>query len=151
MPSALVRPLRWSLLVTVAAAAACSAIRFDPEPEPTPSAEPPPPPPAVSVAGSWAGAWVIEGQRIEGTLVLRQDGPDLEATFASRALGGDAAGEGNLERDGRVELDLKYNVACPGTAKLTGNLLQDGTRLGGSLTATDCTGKAAGTFSFARR
>ena len=145
MESPLFRSLRLSLLVTLAG---CSAIRVDPEPEPQPGQ---PAARAVSLAGSWAGVWEIEGQRIEGTLVVRQAASDLEATFASPALGGDATGDGSLEDDGRVELDLKYNLACPGTAKLTGNVQQEGTRLGGSLTATDCTGKANGTFSFARR
>jgi hypothetical protein len=128
--------------------AACSAIRFEEE-----ETAPPPPPaaaPAVTLAGSWAGVWEIEGQRIEGTLVLRQEGTDLRATFASRALGGDAVGSGSLE-DRRVQLELKYNIACPGTARLSGDVLGEADRLDGALVATDCTGRATGSFSFARR
>jgi hypothetical protein len=145
MNSAPLRPI--TALALASLVCACSAIRFEEEP-PTPQATPPTP--AVAVAGSWAGVWEIEGQRIEGTLVLRQEGTDLRATFASPSLGGDAVGSGSLE-DRRVQLELKYNVACPGTAQLSGDLLGEGTLLDGALIATDCTGRATGTFSFARR
>ena len=130
-------------------AAGCGAIRFEPDGEPEPPARREEPP--ASVAGSWAGIWEIEGQRIEGTLVVRQDGNDLRATFVSPALGGDAVGTGSVEDDGRVRLELKYNVSCAGTAQLTGELLEQGTRLGGTLAASDCTGRASGTFAFSRR
>ena len=141
----------WSMAVLVASAAAgCSAIRFESEPEPA-AAPAPDPRPVASLAGSWAGMWEIEGQRIQGTLVLRQNGADLQATFASPALGGDAAGAGNLDADGQVELELSYNVACPGTARLTGEVLDRAGRLSGTLVATDCTGRANGTFAFSRR
>jgi hypothetical protein len=146
MSRALHRSIQLSLLAALSAG--CSAIRFDPEPESAPA---PSRPRLVSLDGSWGGVWEIEGQRIEGTLVLRQDGSDLEATFASPTLGGTATGEGSLEDDGQVELDLAYNIACPGTARLTGSLQGQGSRLGGALIATDCTGKANGTFSFTRR
>ena len=50
------------LTLTVLLASGCSAIRFEPEPQPAPDTAPAP---AVSLAGSWAGVWEIEGQRIE--------------------------------------------------------------------------------------
>jgi hypothetical protein len=145
MDSALLRSI--TALSLASLVCACSAIRFEEEPAPQAAT---PPAPGLTVAGSWAGRWEIEGQRIEGTLVLRQEGTDLRATFASPSLGGDAVGSGSLE-DRRVQLELKYNVACPGTAQLSGDLVGEGTQLDGALVATDCTGRATGTFSFARR
>jgi hypothetical protein len=145
--SAPVRSLALSSLVLLGCA--CSAIRSVEDPEPQPQPQPPTPPP-VMVAGSWAGAWEIEGRRLEGTLLVRQEGTDLRATFTSRALGGEAVGSGKLD-DRRVQLDLSYNVACPGTARLSGDVLGEGALLDGALTASDCTGRATGTFSFARR
>jgi hypothetical protein len=106
--------------------------------------------PLPALAGAWAGSWVVEGQRIDGTLTLRQDGSDLSATFTSRGLGGDATGSGKVDAQGQVHLQLKYRTTCGGSAQLTG-ALDGGGRLGGSLSASDCTGKAAGTFSFTRR
>ena len=136
-------PLLALLLATPLAG--CGAIRFE---EDTPAAARAPAPP--SVAGAWTGAWVVEGQRVEGTLTLRQEGRALTATFSSAALGKAALGPGTVEPDGRVRLELEYDLACPGKARLAGVLGGQGTELGGTLTATDCTGEAAGTFAFSR-
>jgi hypothetical protein len=144
----LVRALALAFIAAIAAA--CSAIRFEEEPQP-PAPAPPPDQPVASVAGAWAGFWEIEGQRIQGTLTLRQDRGDLQATFASSALGSGAAGTGRVAADGSIALDLRYNIECPGTAQLDGDLMDRGGRLDGTLVATDCTGKANGTFSFSRR
>lgn len=123
------------------ASAACSAIRFGSE-------KPAVPPPAL--AGPWTGAWIVEGQRFDGSLVVRQSGADLTATFDSRGLGGEATGKGKVESDGSVRLELRYRTTCAGTAQLRGTVSDQGSRLGGALTASDCTGKANGTFSFTR-
>jgi hypothetical protein len=118
----------------------CGAIRFGSETPVTP-------PPAL--AGAWTGSWTVEGQRLDGTLSLRQNGTGLNATFTSKGLGGDAIGTGKVDGQGRLSLELKYRTTCAGTAKLTGALNQGG-QLGGAVAATDCTGKASGTFSFRR-
>ena len=122
------------------ALAGCGAIRFGSETPVTP-------PPAL--AGGWIGSWTVEGQRIDGTLSLRQNGAALSATFSSKGLGGDAVGTGKVDAQGRVSLELKYRTSCQGTAKLSG-ALDSGGQLGGAIAATDCTGKASGTFSFRR-
>lgn len=143
------RAVALSLLAFVAAG--CGAIRFDPDSEPQLPVPRPAPTAAAAVGGSWNGIWEIDGQRIEGTLTLRQTGSDLDATFASAALGSDAVGTGMVGEGDSVRLTLNYNVACPGTAELTGELRQQGALLGGSLVASDCTGRATGTFAFTRR
>lgn len=135
--------LRWALLATLLAG--CSAIRFEPDTPAIPDPEPP------RVEGSWNGAWIVEGQQVQGTLVIRQQGNELAATFSSAALGKPALGSGRVEDDGRVRLELEYDLSCPGKARMTGTLGEGGAVLGGALAATDCTGDAAGTFSFARR
>jgi hypothetical protein len=138
----------FATLAVAALICGCGAIRFESDPEPAP---PPPPPPSLPMlAGDWAGVWEIEGQRIQGTLVMQQAGTDLKATFSSSALGGAAYGTGSLDGE-RIQLELKYNLSCPGTARLTGDLQGQGTQIEGALSATDCTGKADGTFVFARR
>src|SRR5688572_22963192 len=104
--------------------AGCSAIRFEPD---TPPVEPPRQEarPAVSAAGSWAGAWVVEGQRIQGSLELAQSGADLTARFSSSALG-EATGSGKVGDDGQVSLELSYRTQCPGRARLTGQIMEEG-------------------------
>ena len=66
-------------------------------------------------------------------------------------MGKAALGFGSVRDDGRVRLELDYDLACPGKALMTGSLQDQGSRLGGTLAANDCTGKASGTFAFARR
>ena len=117
---------------------ACGVIRFGGDP------------PAVSLEGSWSGALEVEGQEIVGVLTLSQRGRVLGVMFSSTGLIGQATGSGTLEDGGSVRLELEYNVQCPGTIVLSGAILDQDTRLRGTLTATDCTGDASGAFVFAR-
>lgn len=105
---------------------------------------------AVRLDGSWTGALEVEGQEVVGVLTLSQRGRDLRARFSSTGLIGQASGSGRIEDAARVRLELKYNVQCPGAMVLSGAILDQGTRLLGSITATDCTGDAEGAFVFAR-
>jgi hypothetical protein len=124
----------------------CRAFRFEEEATP-----PAPAPRIVQLAGSWNGALEVEGNRIPGTLVLRQSADRLEASFAAAELGGETTGSGEIGEEGSVRLRLRYRTQCAGTVEMVGAILDDAGRLAGSLTASDCTGRAAGAFSFTRR
>ena len=126
-------------------AVGCSAIRFDPEPQ-KPEA-----PRVALLTGRWTGALEVEGHRISGTLLLRQEGEDLAASFTAPDLGGESSGAGTIQEDGSVQIELRYHTQCPGRVQLNGAVLDDAGRLAGSLAATDCTGRAAGAFTFVRR
>jgi hypothetical protein len=125
----------------------CRAFRFEEETSPATPA----PPRIVQLAGSWNGALEVEGNRIPGTLVLRQTADRLEASFAAAVLGGETTGSGEIGDDGSIRLELRYRTQCPGTVEMVGAILDQAGRLAGSLTASDCTGRAAGAFSFTRR
>ena len=71
-------------------------------------------------------------------------------TFTADQLGGESSGSGRVAEDGGLSLEIDYRTQCPGTLALTGAVLDGAARLAGSLTATDCTGRAAGAFSFTR-
>jgi hypothetical protein len=129
----------------------CRAFTVDPEPEPEPEPASIQTSRVVQLAGSWNGALQVEGQSIPGTLVLRQREERLEASFAAGALGGETSGSGAIGDRGSVRIELRYRTQCPGTVAMQGEILNDAGRLAGSLTATDCTGRAQGTFSFTRR
>jgi hypothetical protein len=125
----------------------CRAFRFEEEiPPATPG-----PPRIVQLAGNWNGALEVEGNRIPGTLVLRQTADQLQASFAAAELGGETTGSGEIGDEGSIRLELRYRTQCPGTVEMMGAILDDAGRLAGSLTASDCTGRAAGAFSFTRR
>lgn len=106
-------------------------------------------PPAARLEGAWSGALEVEGQQIVGTLTLIQRGRELRARFSSTGLIRQATGGGRIEDDGRVRLELEYNVQCSGAMVLSGEILEHDTRIRGRLTATDCTGSAEGAFVFA--
>jgi hypothetical protein len=118
---------------------ACSAIGFG-----GPPATPPP-----QLAGGWTGYIEVEGQQILGTLQVSQDDRDLGATFASTGLIGQARGQGKIEKDGTVTMELAYKTQCDGKMVLAGSA--DPARLQGTVSATDCTGTARGGFTFTRR
>jgi len=92
----------------------------------------------------------VEDQEIVGVLTLSQRGRDLGVMFSSTGLIGHVTGSGIIENGGQVRLELEYNVQCPGTIVLYGAIIDQHTRLRGSVTATDCTGDAEGVFVFAR-
>src|SRR5262245_10010771 len=119
----------------VLSVSACSAIGFGPD---TPVLPPPP------ISGTWAGAWHVDRQDLDGTLVVTQKGNSLTATFRSGTLVANASGSGKVEPDGRLRLELKYRTQCSGTVELDGALVEQGTRLDGVMSASDCTGKASG-------
>ena len=107
-------------------------------------------PTVPDVSGVWLGGVTVEGQVIEGTLDLTQEGSALEARFTAPAFGITAEGEGTVGVDGAVEIDLGYYMECAGSALMRGQLSADGTALSGTLQATDCTGQMVGAFDFAR-
>lgn len=132
------RAARFATFASLAfALTACSAIRFGSD-ELVPD-----------VAGSWIGSVEVEGGSLPGRLTLVQENRRLEASLTADDLGLTAAGRGEVDPDGNVELDLRYAMECPGTAALRGRL--EGGRLVGSMRASDCTGTYEGRFAFRRR
>lgn len=117
---------------------ACSAIRFGGDSIP-------------DVAGEWVGSVSVEGAALDGTLTIVQSGEDLDVSFSAPSFGVTAEGEGEVEDDGSVWLELDYDLECPGVARFEGTFTDDATRLAGVLEASDCTGSQGGTFSFTRR
>lgn len=103
-----------------------------------------------SVDGSYTGGVTVEGQGIDGTLEVRQDGPELSVLFDAPAFGLVAEGAGTVEPDGSARIFLDYDLQCPGRAELAGRFTPDGTGFSGNVTAADCTGQIGGTFSFRR-
>lgn len=125
-----------ALLTLVLSTGACSAIRFGG--------------PDHDVGGTWEGSVTVQGERIPGSLAVEQDGFLLHAAFAAPSYGINATGDGEIDDDGVVRLELEYDLQCPGTAVLHGTLSGEDTVLSGNVEATDCTGTAQGTFRFVR-
>jgi len=102
------------------------------------------------VAGEWSGSITVQGEAVPGTFLITQSGADLEGTFRAPALELVASGSGAVLPDGSVSMSLSYNLQCPGTATMTGDLSTDGTQISGTLLASDCTGNIDGSFRFSR-
>lgn len=102
------------------------------------------------VSGTWSGYVTVEGEGLDGTLRIQQDGPVLGAVFEAAALGLVAEGEGRIAADGSLRITLGYDLQCPGNAELEGRRAEDGLVLEGTLTASDCTGTTGGSFTFRR-
>ena len=134
----LMRKMGFYLALITLVTTACGVIRLGGDPS------------AVRLDGSWTGALEVEGQEVVGVLTLSQRGRDLRVRFSSTGLIGQATGSGRIEDGGRVRLELKYNVQCSGAMVLSGAILDQDTRIRGSVIATDCTGDAEGAFVFAR-
>lgn len=123
-------------LLTVGFAAACATLGGGPS--------------FPAVEGTYAGGVSVEGQGIDGTLDVMQDGPELSVIFEAPAFGLVADGAGTLEEDGTARVFLDYDLQCPGRAEMAGSFSEDGTTFSGSITAADCSGQMGGTFSFSR-
>lgn len=117
--------------------AGCSAIRFGA-------------PPAPDMQGTWTGGLEIQGQRIDGSLAIEQDGSRLAAVFTSPEAGLVAEGRGEVAPGGEAWIDLAYDLECPGTARIEGRLEDERSLFSGAVEARDCTGVARGTFTFRR-
>lgn len=102
------------------------------------------------VAGAWTGGVTVEGQTVPGTLTLTQDGATLSASFSAPAFGLTAEGGGTIASDGAVEIQLNYDMQCPGTATMRGTLNEAGNTISGTVQASDCTGQMLGAFDFTR-
>lgn len=102
------------------------------------------------LTGTWEGRVEAGGTPIEGALSIEQTGSTLVASFASPALGLLAEGDGFLEEDGDVVLEMEYDLECPGRATLDGRVSEDGDTLRGTVDASDCTGSMTGSFTFTR-
>ena len=142
---------RWGVLLLVAAGACTPVAGNGSAGAPRPTPEP------VEVVveipdvdGLWTGFLSVEGQGLNGTLDLEQDGEDLRAVFDAPDFGLVAEGRGTIDAEGAITLRLTYNLQCPGTAELTGRRSSDGTVFDGALTAADCTGSSEGSFTFRR-
>ncbi len=103
-----------------------------------------------SVAGAYNGGVSVEGQAIDGTLEIVQEGPDLTVVFDAPSFGLTAEGDGSVGVDGEARVFLDYDLQCPGRAELVGEFTDEGTRFAGRMVAVDCTGEINGTFSFRR-
>lgn len=106
--------------------------------------------PAYDLAGPWEGSVTVEGQQLDGALDVEQEGEVLTVVFTSPSTGIEADGTGALAPDGSVTIELAYDMGCPGTARMQGQVAEDGDRMSGRLTATDCNGTMSGTFSLRR-
>lgn len=102
------------------------------------------------VAGAWTGGVTVEGQTVPGTLTLAQDGAVLSASFVAPAFGLSAEGGGTISSDGGIEVQLNYDMQCPGTATMRGTLNDAGNSISGTVQASDCTGQMVGAFDFTR-
>lgn len=102
------------------------------------------------VSGTWSGYVTVEGEGLDGTLRIQQDGPALSAVFEAPALGLVAEGEGRIDADGSLRITLGYDLQCPGSAEMEGRRAEDGLVLEGTLRASDCTGTTGGSFTFRR-
>lgn len=122
-------------------AAACSS-------GPAPPPEPPALPPVPRIAGVYEGGFEADGQPIDGTLRLEQEGISITGSFES-PLGVSAEGAGEIDGE-EFLMDLTYVLECPGTARLRGRIREDGRLLTGTFDASDCTGGGSGTFRFER-
>lgn len=109
-----------------------------------------PEPSYPDVSGRWTGAVDVEGESIPGTLTVTQDMASLAVTFGAPAFGLTAEGSGTVTPGGEVTVALTYDLQCPGTANMAGDLTSEGAVLSGTLEATDCTGTIRGLFSFRR-
>jgi hypothetical protein len=110
----------------------------------------PAPPSVPDVSGAWTGGVTVEGQAISGTLTLTQNGTELRAVFSAPSFGLTAEGGGTIDADGAFQVQLGYNMQCPGTAALSGRRSSDGAMLSGTVQASDCTGQMLGAFDFTR-
>ena len=141
MKRAFPRPSSAAGLVLIALTASACAT--------TPAEEAAPPEPEVmDVAGLYDASFDVQGQVLTGTMEIRQDGTDLTATFDS-PMGVTADGSGVISGD-QVGLELDYMMECPGTARLEGRVRDEGARISGTFTASDCTGGGSGGFSLVR-
>ncbi len=137
-------------LALVAGATACTRVG-QPVTDPAPHGAAEPEPVALpDVSGAWTGYLSVEGQGLDGTLQIEQDGGELSVVFEAPDFGLRAEGAGSVSAEGEVAVTLEYDLQCPGTAELAGLRSDDGLVLDGSLSASDCTGSSAGSFSFRR-
>ena len=140
----------WIALLVVLASGCTPVASAGPGGSPQPALESAEPAEVPDVAGLWTGFISVEGQRVNGTLDLGQEGGDLVAVFDAPEFGLVAEGTGSITAGGEIVLRLTYDLQCPGTADLTGRRSTDGAVIDGALTAADCTGSSEGSFSLRR-
>lgn len=114
----------------------------------------PPSRPATTVAPTparYTGFATLSGRRVPVFLYLHgNEGSHVEATLGIPELDLEAAGSGQ-RRDGELTLLLRYGgEACPGEVRLEAAPAGP-SRLSGTLTAEDCTGKAEGPLDLRAR
>jgi hypothetical protein len=99
--------------------------------------------------GTYRGVLAIDGGEVPAILELRQPGGRRLEGILGLSSDFEAMGQGESGEGGRMELELRYDGACPGHMTLQGTL-EPGEVLTGVVTASDCTGRAEGTFRFSR-
>ena len=112
-------------------------------PSPAPTSEPT----RSLPQGAFRGFLEIEGGRINGMLTLTpRGGVDLDGFFEAPPdlL---AMGRGGM-RGEEFRMELSYEGACPGKMTLVGRWEEGPGTLSGAVRASDCTGRANGTFLF---
>ena len=130
-----------ALLVTFAACARVGAPNpASPEP-PEGATAPAQPPSALS------GMATLGGQRLLVVLALYTDprgrgSAHLEMPDLPLTADGPARWRGDA-----LELDLRYDGACPGDLRIRATRAGDGTRVEGTMVAKDCTGEESGTLA----
>lgn len=95
----------------------------------------------------YQGSMVLEGGEITGALEIIREGRRGIRGALQTSTGLVADGDGDL-RGQTLSLELLYGGDCPGRMALEGNWDERNGRYEGAIQASDCTGKASGTFRF---
>jgi len=109
--------------------------------------EPPPPPSPGTVQGVvYQGFLILDGGEMPAGLEIIRNGGQVRAALQTTSgLIADGLGR---KRGNTLTLDLTYGGDCPGSISLEGEWDEDIQTYAGTAAASDCTGKASGTFRF---
>jgi hypothetical protein len=99
----------------------------------------------VDLAGSYSGWMTVEGNDLQVTLTLTQQGDTLGVRMAVPDLGSVTQGSGMIDGEGFM-LQVPYDLGCPGQATFRGQQDAETRALRGSIQAADCNGTMSGSF-----
>ena len=95
----------------------------------------------------YQGVMMMDGGDISAALELVREGRRGLLGAMQTTTGIEAEGEGAVRGKG-FHLELSYGGACPGRMVLDGEWDPDTSSISGTISASDCTGSANGTFRF---
>lgn len=99
----------------------------------------------------YQGTLTLDGGAVEAALELVPTGRTSVRGALQTGSGLMADGDGRKRGGNRLVVTLEYGGSCPGSLTLDGRWDEGEGRYEGTATAEDCTGRAVGRFSFARR